>query len=181
MPIYETTKANNGYIGYDYKTVIASSKDISMYLDCYKNFGWVLNNSKAGEQGYGITKLSLKRDRKIINKAELTRLQRHFEACVEQVQSLEKSKTQKATILSLAMGMLGTAFMAGSVFSVTNEPPLIFWCIVLAIPGFIGWGLAYPLFKQQLKKRTQEVTSLIEEKHEEIYDVCEKGYQLLNM
>ena len=43
--------------------------------------------------------LRLKRDRKIVNKTELTRLQRNFEACVREIQSLENSKTSKATIM----------------------------------------------------------------------------------
>lgn len=58
----------------------------------------------------------MRRDRKIVNKAELTRLQRKFESCVGQLLSLEHSKTSAATVGSLVIGVIGTAFMAGSVF-----------------------------------------------------------------
>ena len=56
---------------------------------------------RAAESSSGAEKmmtLRLKRDRKIVNKTELTRLQRNFEACVREIQSLENSKTSKATI-----------------------------------------------------------------------------------
>ena len=180
MPIYEIAQKGGSYVGYDYKTIIVDGNKMPMYLDCYESFGWILKEqTKEGPVG-GFVKLTLKRDRKIVNKAELTRLQQHFEACVEQIDSLERSKTQKSTVVSLVVGMLGTAFMAGSVFAVTSESPLVLLCVLLAIPGFVGWGLAYPFFKRFTQKRIQEVMPLIEEKLEEIHDICERGYRLLN-
>ena len=92
--------------------------------------------------------LRLKRDRKIVNKTELTRLQRNFEACVREIQSLENSKTSKATIWALAAGVIGTAFIACSTFAVTADPPKILLCIIFAIPGFLGWILPYFLYEK---------------------------------
>lgn len=97
--------------------------------------------------------LKLKRNRKIVNKVELTRLQRHFEADVQDIISLENSKTSLATIHALVIGILGTAFMVGSVFAVTAEPPIIWLCILLAIPAFAGWILPYFVYKKSRKKR----------------------------
>ena len=87
--------------------------------------------------------LRMKRDRKLIHKMELTRLQRHFEACAKEIEVLEKSKTSVASAWAFVVGILGTAFMAGATFAVTHEPPMILLCIILAIPGFIGWALPY--------------------------------------
>lgn len=179
MSTHHITKGGSGYVGYDYKVITVASKDLAMYLDCYESFGWIPNDEPAMIPPGSIAKLTLKRDRKIVNKAELTRLQRHFEACVEQAQALERSKGQKATAVSLVVGMIGTAFMAGSVFAVTSTPPLILLCILLAIPGFVGWGLSYPVFKRLAEKRAREVSPLIEDKIDEIHDICEKGHQLL--
>lgn len=122
----------------------------------------------------------LKRDRKIINKAELTRLQRNFEACASEIEALERSKTAKATAAAIALGILGTAFMAGSVFAVTAQPPLIALCIILAVPAFAGWILPYFLYKNIVKTQTEKITPLIEKKYDEIYEICEKGNSLLH-
>lgn len=47
--------------------------------------------------------LHLKRDRRIINKMELTRLQRNFEACAREIDKLERAKTSAATAWSIAV------------------------------------------------------------------------------
>ena len=78
------------------------------------------------------------------------------------------------------MGILGTAFMAGATFAVTAQPPQILLCIILAIPGFLGWILPYFLYKTGVRKQTEKITPLIEEKYDEIYEICEKGNKLLN-
>lgn len=123
--------------------------------------------------------IRLRRDRKILNKAELTRLQRNFEACVTQIQTLEKRKTSTATVYALILGIIGTAFMAGATFAVTAQSPNIVLCIILAVPGFLGWILPYFLFRTVQRRETERITPLVEEKYDEIYEICEKGNKLL--
>lgn len=129
----------NPYIGYEYKEIIVSPEQVSLYLDCYENFGWQLDGNIPAHNGISKTIIRLKRDRKIANKMELTRLQRNFEACAKEIETLENSKHNVATMKSLITGIIGTAFMAGSTFSIVNQPPIIWLCVLLAIPGFIGW------------------------------------------
>jgi len=179
MSVSEVTRGGKDYIGYDYLTITADSEKASMYLDTYKNLGWIPDDTMPLKQfGHTVT-MKIKRDRKILNKAELTRLQHHFEACLEDIASLENSISKAATIYSITIGIIGTAFMAGSVFAVTNEPPLILLCILLGIPGVAGWALPYSLFKYFGKKRSAEVSPLIEQKYDEIHEICEKGNALL--
>ncbi|MDE5931565.1 MAG: hypothetical protein K2H40_03645, partial [Lachnospiraceae bacterium] len=81
-------KKQKNYIGYEYKEITADNSMVALLLDGYENFGWEVNESLAesdmrGKPGGGSkTILHLKRDRKIVNKMELTRLQRNFEACI---------------------------------------------------------------------------------------------------
>ena len=121
----------------------------------------------------------MKRNRKIVNKMELTRLQRNFEACMAEIASLEKSKTSAATVYALIIALIGTAFMAGSTFAVTAPAPQILLCIILAVPGFIGWILPVFVYRRTVRKKTKELNPLIEEKYDEIYELCEKGSKLL--
>lgn len=170
---------NNSYIGYEYKELITDSSKVSRYLDGYTNFGWIPDENMKQTKEVGKVMLRLKRDRKIMNKTELTRLQRHFEDCMNQIETLEKSRTSQASVAAMVIGIIGTAFMAGSTFAVTNEPPIIWLCILLAIPGFIGWIIPHFAYKAMVRKRTEIVTPLIEDKYDEIYEICEKGSRLL--
>lgn len=74
---------------------------------------------------------------------------------------------------------MGTAFMAGSVFAVTAQPPHVLMCILLAIPGFLGWIFPYFIYKRIAARQTEKVIPLIEDKYDEIYEICQKGNKLL--
>ena len=52
-------------------------------------------------------------------------------------------------------------------------------CILLAVPGLIGWALPYFLYRRIVVKQTKKIQPLIEAKQDEIYDICEKGHSLL--
>lgn len=168
------------FIGYEYKEITVDAGQVSMFLDGYENFGWIADEQMSGRGGAsGQITLRMKRDRKIINKMELTRLQRNFEACALDLKKLEKAKTSAATIWALVVGVAGTVFMAGSTFAVTHEPPVIWLCILLAIPGIIGWILPYFVYRRVVQKQKERIEPLMEQKLEEIYEVCEKGHSLL--
>lgn len=160
------------HIAYEYKEITADGERAAMYQDCYRSFGW----EKIGENG---KKLMFRRSRKILNRTELIRLQRNFEACIKEIDELQKSKTTKATAICIGLGIAGTVFMTGSVFAVTASPPIIWLCVFLAIPAFILWILAPVLYPRMVKKRTESINELIEEKYNEIYEVCERGDKLL--
>lgn len=106
------TKRN--YVGYEYKEIMADRQLVSLLLDGYENFGWEVNDHlpESGMGGKtGIERkvmIRLRRDRKILNKAELTRLQRNFEACVAEIQTLEQRKTSAATAYAIILGVIGT-------------------------------------------------------------------------
>lgn len=178
-------RQRKNFVGYEYKEITAESSRISFLLDGYGCFGWELDEKRTEsreKQTLSYPKrevLHLKRNRKIINKMELTRLQRNYEACLREIATLEKSKTSAATIYALVAGIMGTAFMAGSVFAVTAQQPHVILSILLAIPAFAGWIIPYFLYGRVVRKQTEKLEPLIEQKYDEIYEICEKGNKLL--
>lgn len=182
---------NREFIGYEYKEITADPGRISFLMDGYENFGWRPDENvmPAGYEQYpqrnqdrGCRRkavIRLKRDRKIINKAELTRLQRNFEACVEEIDSLEKRKTSGPAVAAVCVGVAGTAFMAGSTFAVTAPVPMTALAVILAVPGFLGWILPYFFYQALVRRQTARIAPLIEDKYDEIYEICEKGSKLL--
>jgi len=169
---------NKNFVGYEYRDVTVTRSMEAMYVDGYQNFGWELDGSESLPVGFGSVTLKFKRDRKIRNKAELTRLQRQFDANVNEILNMEKSKGDSASIAAFTVGIIGTAFMAGSVFAVTSG--LVVLCIILAIPAFIGWALPYFIYKSTYNKKAAKVSPLIDSKYDEIYEICERANNLLN-
>ncbi|MDO5348683.1 MAG: hypothetical protein Q4E86_01980 [Lachnospiraceae bacterium] len=172
-------KKNNPFVGYEYKEVTVPSDQASLYMDCYENFGWEPDENIMITSRNSSATLRMKRDRKIINKMELTRLQRHFEACAKEIDELERSKTTAGSIWAMVVGIIGTAFMAGSVFAITNDPPIYWLSVLLAVPAFIGWITPYFIFRRKVEIQTKKVQPIIEAKQDEIYEICEKGHSLL--
>ena len=175
----ELHKGGSSFVGYEYKEISADSEKASMLLDGYLCFGWIPDENIQPSRILGRISVKLKRDRKILNKAELTRLQRHFEACINDIEELEKSKTEAASVCSISTGFIGTALIAGSVFAVTAETPLIMLCIILGIPGLIGCALAPVVFRKIVQRRMLRTAPLIDQKYDEIYEIIEKGSKLL--
>ncbi len=174
----ETVVGDNAFVGYEYKDITVKDDMVSVYADGYTNFGWILEGTSHPVQKFGAVTLKLKRDRKIRNKAELTRLQRQFDAYVNEIIALENSKAITAATVAYVIGIVGTAFMAGSVFAyLANMLPLM---VILAIPGSVGWVIPYFCYAHISKKKADKVTPLIDGKYDEIYAVCEKANALLS-
>lgn len=173
-----TGRQKKNFVGYEYKEMVTDSSRLSFLLDGYESFGWEEDGSLT-ESVQQRAVLRMKRNRKIVNKVELTRLERNFEACVDEIEKLEKAKTSAATMYAIILGIIGTAFMAGSTFAVTAQPPHYILCILLAVPGFLGWIFPYFLYKRIAGKQKEKILPLIGAKYDEIYEICEKGNKLL--
>lgn len=173
----EISKNDNNFIGYEYKDITVKRNMESVYMDGYTNFGWTLEDSSTPIKRIGMVTIKFKRDRKIRNKSELTRLQRQFDTKVVEIETLESSKVIGASVVANIIGVIGTAFMAGSVFAIQAD--MIILSIILAIPSFIGWIIPYFLFQRISKKKTNKVSPLIDQKYDEIYEVCENANTLL--
>lgn len=173
----EITKNETNFIGYEYKDITVKRMMESVYADGYSNFGWALEGTSTSVQNVGSVTLKFKRDRKIRNKVELTRLQRQFDACVAEIETLESSKVTGASIAAYLIGIVGTAFMAGSVFA--YQADLLPLTIILAIPGFAGWIIPNFCYRGIRKQKTNKVSPLIDQKYDEIYEACQKANALL--
>lgn len=185
VTVDQITKESH-FIGYEYKEITISKRFVSLCLDSYPCFGWKadVNNREqtiGGQRGrHSDTKVCLhfRRDRKISNQMELTRLQRNFDSCVSAIEKMERSKTTAASLWALAIGVIGIGFLAGSTFAVTADTPRMALCVILALPAFLGLLSPFFLYKAIVRKKTSHFTPLIEEKYEEIYAICEKGSHL---
>ena len=167
-------KAPNKFMMNEYINVNVKQNLVQLCSNCYKELGWqVINTSSAVDSVI----IKMQRDRKIKNRAALCDLQRKCEGAFSAIEKLERSKTLKAMTISLGIGIVGTAFMAGSVFAyLASMIPL---CILLAIPAFIGWALPYFFYNKIFIETSTKVNVMIDHNYDVIYDACEKARHLL--
>lgn len=165
---------------FDYLKVTVEEELLSQYMDGYEKFGWKTDENVGPEKSMGKVTLHMKRSRHMPNKVELTRLQRHYESCMNEICTLEASKNSIPVMVSLTCGLVGCGFMAGSVFAVTAAPPVIWLTVFLGILGFFFWGASYFGYKEAKRRRIEKVTPLIEIKYDEACEVCRKAYGLLH-
>jgi len=173
-----TITQGKAIVGYEYKDVTVSRSLETLYADSYENFGWQLDGTSfpPSLNPTAVT-LKFKRDRKIRNKAELTRLERQFNTHAEEILKMERRKGLAASAVAYIIGVIGAGFTAGTVFAfLAGSLPLM---IVLAIPAVLGWVLPYILYTNIRRKKIAQVSPLIDGKHDEIYDVCLKANSLL--
>ena len=174
----ENTKNANGFIGYEKLQVVAKNRETEkLYLDNYKNFGWEFEGYVPSLHDVMETTMSFKRDRKIPNKAELTRLQHQFDSGIKQIEKLEFSKGVRASVIAYGIGLLGAGFTVGAVFAFSGSMTAL--GIILAIPAAVGWVLPYFCYNRILKTKTEKTMPVIEQQYDEIYAVCEKGHNLV--
>lgn len=194
------------YTAYEYKEMTVKKELEPLAVDGYKNFGWKVENSRPATQkhvwgpfrvmlaplallpGTPFKKMIqnhesetersiyLKRNKDIFSKNELNRLQIQFEKIVEEISSIEVSKTTGASIAAYMVGMIGTVFMALSVFSYLAG--ILQICIILAVPGFLGWILSAIVYKVVKERRIRKLIPIIQDKYDDIDQVCEKAYTL---
>lgn len=180
------------FVAYEYLSLNVKSELVPLYIDCYENFGWLLINNTAlvDKEDYylnntnisnnKLVNIKFKRDRRIKNKVELLSLQRKLESSLKEIEKLENEPSTKGIISAMTIGLIGTIFLAISVFSITATNPLYIPCILCGIIGIIGWILPYFAYIKVKKQHKEANVILIEEQYNTIYDSCEQAKKLID-
>ena len=48
------------------------------------------------------------------------------------------------------------------------------------MPGFLGWILPYFLYRVMVRRKAAQIEPLMEQKYDEINEICERGSRLLH-
>jgi hypothetical protein len=170
--------AAGDFVAYEYLTVRADRDLEPLYRDAYASFGWVVEGYASNVPGTPGVALKLKRDRRIKNRPMVLELQRRCEHALASIASLERSKSSTAMAVSLGTGILGSAFLAGSVFSL--EADMTALSIVLGAIGLIGWVVGYLAHGRVKTRRTEQVAPLIDQQYDVVYETGEQAAHLLS-
>lgn len=165
------------FVIYEYISVPVRQTMETLYADCFKNFGWTLENSVLNISDINSVILKFKRDRRIKNRKDITELQRKCENALVSIERLERSRAMTATMLSLVIGVIGVAFIVGAVFSFLAKMIPLF--ILLGVVGLVGCALPYFAYDKIREKKALEIAPLIDDQYEIIYDACEQASKML--
>lgn len=165
------------FVAYEYLAVRAPRHLEALYRDSYRAFGWIVDGPVSAFPGADVATLKFKRDHRLRSRAMLTDLQRTSERSLEEIGRLEKSKTTTAMAVSLGVGILGSAFLAGSVFAFTGGALVL--SIVLGAVGLAGWGLGYLAYGRVKAGRAAAVAPLIDREYATVYANGEQASRLL--
>lgn len=166
------------FVAYEYTTVRVPRDLESVYRDSYRNFGWVVEGYDGGLPHTSTVAIKLKRNRRIKNRAMVLELQRTGENALTAIATLTRSITTTAVTAALSVGIVGSAFLAGSVFAI--EADLWPLSIALGVVGLIGWLAGYLTHGRVKANRSAKVNPLIDQQYEIVYTAGEQASHLLS-
>lgn len=167
------------FVAYEYKEITIEKRYAERYIDGFASYGWQSYDVQELQQSPGIVVLHMKRDRTLVNRTELTRLQQQFEVCMADVAKLEGAGKDAGTMAALIAGVMGGLLIAGGIFAALSATPQILLTILLILPGTVFCCMALRAYSYAFQKQTERVKPFLHAKQEEISAICEKGHRLL--
>lgn len=167
------------FVSYEYKTVSVKAKEQFKTADMYEAFGWEVTAVSTSLDG---VTLSLKRNRKIPHKPELSRLERQAENVLHTIDNLESSKTRFASIFSYTFGIIATLVFGGAMCLVMlyeNSIPALIGGIVLGVLGIFLCSVNYPIYRKMVAQKSKTVLPVIDDSEEKLANILEEGNDLL--
>lgn len=168
------------FVSYEYKTVTVKAKDQPKVMDMYEAFGWEITGAAPSVDGRLL--LSLKRDRKLKHKQELSKLERQAEDVFETINGLERAKTFSGNIFAYVFGVVAALVLGGGmslVMCIENSIPALGGGIALGIAGIVLCSINYPIYKKIVVKKMKQVLPVIDDNEEKLANILEKGNDLL--
>lgn len=174
------TTTNTAPTTYDYCTVDVPHGKDALYADTYRNFGWMPDGSDPTIGPIRKRALRLRRDRSV-RSVELTELQRNAETALATIDSLERSRTTAATVVAYALGAVGSALLAASVFAMQDtvavpdllgglDPVTVF---LVGAGGLVNWAIAPVAFQLVRAARTKRIRPAVDRQYDVVYGACE--------
>ncbi|MFT4110895.1 hypothetical protein [Propionicimonas sp.] len=165
------------FVPYEYLTIQVDRELEPLYKDTYRNLGYVIEGYAAGIPNPATVALKLKRDRRINNRAAVLEQQRSAEQALATIASLEHSTQTAPLAAALTAGIIGSAFLAGSVFAITANLWLL--GIPLGVVGLAGWAAGWFAHGRVKANRVARVTPLIDREYETVYAAGEQAARLM--
>jgi len=169
-----THPASTEFIAHEYTTVRAPRDLARLYEDTYRAFGWTVTDEHTVP---GSTEFKLKRDRSIRTRSAIAELERKAQRSLTTIGRLSNSPRTFAMTSAIAIGLIGTAFLAGSVFTLLGG--FIVASIALGVVGLLGWAGGAASYLLVRNRRTAKIAARIDAEYRTVYECAEQATRLL--
>lgn len=175
----DTQRAAGSFVAYETREIAVNRQYAALYTGGFRDLGWEPDGAQSLSEADPFIRLRFRRDRRIINRMELTRLENQFCACMKDIERLERSRTSYAMAAALISGVTGLVLGVGAALAALQ--PMIWLAVLLGIPAVLLCALSMPLHNLILKRRTAETEPHIDAKYEEILALCDKARRLQDL
>jgi len=172
-------------VTYEYLSLNIQDDLEPMYTDFYECLGWIPIDTRKrdyyinSDPNKNLINIKFKRNRRIQNKEKLNKLQKQMEEILEYIKKKEKIPNAKGTFFSMLLGIIGLGLMAIAIWAATRENMLIIPTVIFSILTIFCWSITPFLYKKIIEKGTEMIKLEIDKEYEKIYDICEKGKDIL--
>ena len=171
----------NKPLTYDYKTVRVKRDMEAMYTDAYENLGWEVTSTTLADASMSYVNVSFKRDRKIVNKTELNKLQDEIDEVLTNIEKTKSKKANAGVVEGVSTGVVGALVFGGgmSMSMVLEGIGFLIGGIALGVVGigvmFLGWLVHNKVQKKKLTK----LEPIYQEQLDKLSELCEQANKLL--
>jgi len=166
--------ATTEFVAYEYTTVRAPRDLARLYEDTYRSFGWTVTDEHTVP---GAVEFKLKRDRSIRTRSAVAELERKAGRSLTNIGRLSTSPHTFAMMSAVTIGLIGTAFVAGSVFTMLGG--FIVACVVLGVAGFLGWAGGAVSYSAVRSRRTAKLAARMDDEYRVVYECGAQATRLL--
>lgn len=161
---------------YEYRTVRCERDLEPLVRDTYEALGWIVEDHGPLLPNPAQISLKLKRDRHTKNRQLLLPLQRKAESALESITHLNRTQGRKAAVVAAALGVIGAALLAGSVFTMAGGIGIV--SIVLGVAGLLVWLVGYLAHGRVRARTVASLAQLVESHYEAVYQASEEAARL---
>lgn len=149
----------------------------TVYRDTAPQFGWDIDAVETGAGISGHSTLRLKRDRRLRNRPMTLELERANRSALTAIDALERSRTSIPRTIAITIGIIGSAFLAGSIFLLEGD--FLVASIALGTIGLLGWLAGWFSFNKSKSARAPKVDAAIDRQYDIVYDTAQRAAALL--
>jgi len=163
------------FIAYEYKTVYVSKDRSQLFFDLIDNFGWEVTKK---ENCFSKVKVDLRRKYSQQTYGQIVEQEKTFFDSFDKLEKIKSTKKDSGTLISLTIGLIGTSFMAGAVFSFLASKIILM--VSLAIPAFVLWAIAPLIYKKLVNKSQAKANIESAILQEIIYRMSKSAFDTIN-
>lgn len=148
----------------------------ALYRDIYADFGWSVTASPPASPWRRELMVQFSRPRRLAESSELTILQRSADQSLRRILSLERSSARVASLTAYAVGLVGTVFMAVSVFALLGDETML--SVVLGVVGIVWWVAPHVLYRGLLASRRSASAPRIDAEFGALFACAERAVRI---